>query len=106
LLRANAKQRGIEFNLEQSDITPPLVCPILGIPLNLEFERGDRAGPSVDRIDNKSGYVKGNVQVVSLLANRMKQDASPEELLKFAEWILKTYKSANDNDGRTDQRAA
>ena len=37
------------------------------------------------------GYVRGNVTVMSMKANIMKGDATPEELLQFAEWVLRTY---------------
>ena len=47
--------------------------------------------PSIDRIDNDKGYIKGNVQVISHKANSMKFTASKEELLKFAEWVKVTY---------------
>ena len=43
--------------------------------------------PSLDRIDPGKGYVKGNVQVISMQANRMKNDGSIEELLLLSKWI-------------------
>ena len=68
-------------------------CPILGIMLkSAKNLRADRThSPSLDRIDNSKDYVKGNIQVISMLANRMKTDASEEHLLKFSEWIQDTY---------------
>ena len=94
--RANtrAKKSGIGFNIDKSDITIPDVCPILGIPLFMSI--GNGAGgkpnsPALDRIDNSKGYIKGNVMVVSHLANMMKSSANPEELLKFAKWVFMTY---------------
>ena len=92
-LRYRAKRKGLEFNLTIEDITGVGVCPVLGVPL--ERAVGGSAldnSPSIDRIDPSKGYVKGNVQVLSKKANAMKQDATPEELVKFAQWVLKTYK--------------
>jgi hypothetical protein len=39
---------------------------------------------SLDRIDNTKGYVPGNVVVVSYRANRIKSDATAQELLRIA----------------------
>jgi hypothetical protein len=93
-LKKRAKSRCAEFNLEPSDIDWVSICPVLGVELN--YIDGDKYGrrfsPSVDRIDPKKGYTKGNVMVMSNRANAMKSDASPKELLLFAEWIFKTYK--------------
>lgn len=90
-----SKQNNIPFNLESSDIILPELCPILGMPLQCHAGKGSnikKDSYSLDRIDPTKGYTKGNVQVISGLANRMKQDATPEELIAFAEWVLKTYK--------------
>lgn len=46
---------------------------------------------SVDRINSKLGYIKGNVQVISNKANRMKNDASIEELLIFSKNAIKMH---------------
>lgn len=89
-----AKERGHEFNLELSDIHIPTHCPVLGIELVVHKGRsgGNPNSPALDRIDNNKGYVKGNVMVVSHRANMMKVDASPEELVKFAQWVLTRYR--------------
>ena len=93
-LKHRAKNRGLEFNLTKEDIIIPEVCPILGIPIQSHIGEG-RGGrfdsPSVDRIDNNKGYIKGNVWVISQLANAMKSEASPEQLIKFAEWVFSNY---------------
>lgn len=82
--RKRAVKKGLDFNIDRSDIIVPSICPILNIPLF----RGDRAAgpnsPSLDRIDSSKGYIKGNVQVISNKANLIKSDATPEELMKVA----------------------
>ena len=38
---------------------------------------------SVDRVDNSKGYIKGNVVVTSVRANKAKLDMSLEEFKEF-----------------------
>lgn len=94
--KSRAKIRGIEFNIDKSDIEIPIICPILGIPIIKEYKKGKKHGPSsnspsLDRIDNSKGYVKGNVRVISHKANTMKHNATKEELIMFAKWIMEVY---------------
>ena len=94
--KRRAKDKNFEFNIEETDINMPTMCPILDIPILKVYTEGKKSGPtpnsaSLDRIDNNKGYVKGNVQVISHLANTMKASATEEQLIKFANWILKTY---------------
>jgi hypothetical protein len=91
--RTRAKRNGVDFNLEITDIVIPEVCPVLGIPLVRGKDKASINSPSVDRIDPNGGYIKGNIQIISNLANMMKNNASPENLIKFAEWVLQTYKT-------------
>lgn len=87
-LKERSKKKGYDFNLEESDLLIPKACPILGLELILSSDlRGDPASVSVDRIDNSKGYVKGNIQIISLLANQMKSSANVEQLHKFANWV-------------------
>ena len=84
--KARAKKYGHEFNIEVEDIIIPEYCPLLD--LKIEIRRGGHGpqdcSPSLDRIDNTKGYVKGNVWVISWLANKMKATATDEQLLTFA----------------------
>jgi hypothetical protein len=92
-VRARARRKKYEFNLELIDILIPEVCPILRINIDkivTGLPRND--SPSLDRIDNTKGYIKGNVMVISHKANAMKHNATPEELIKFAIWVMETYK--------------
>lgn len=90
--RNRAKVYDLDFDLELSDIVVPETCPILHIPLRKGDGKPESNSPSVDRIDNNKGYVKGNIQIISQLANTMKNSATPEQLLLFAKWIIMTYK--------------
>jgi hypothetical protein len=85
-----AKQLGVPFNLEASDIVIPEFCPILGVRIARPCRGAKRSRytASVDRIIPGLGYVRGNIQVVSVKANMMKQDASLEELQAFARWVI------------------
>ncbi len=91
--KQRAKYKGMEFNLEVSDIVIPERCPVLGMPLAMH--KGSSGGrpdsPALDRIDNNKGYTKDNIQVISHRANQMKVDASDEELLAFAKWVFETF---------------
>lgn len=89
LAKSRAKKNGIVFSLEISDIVVPLVCPYFGRPFDLNAtKKNQKFAPSLDRIDPTKGYIKGNVQVISRLANSMKWDATRDELLTFAKAIL------------------
>ncbi len=91
--RKRAKDLGLEFNLSETDIDIPERCPILDISLN-RLGNIENA-PSLDRIDNTKGYINSNVLVISYKANRIKNNASLEDLRKillFYENLLKETK--------------
>lgn len=89
-----AKRAGLPFDLVREDIVIPEVCPVLGMPLVCNAGTGSarQDSPSLDKIIPELGYVKGNIQVISYLANVMKHDATPSQMIKFAKWVLSTYK--------------
>lgn len=89
--RKRAKEKGLEFDIEESDIHVPTHCPYLNIELVPHVPRGNKRDQcmSLDRVDNSKGYIKGNVEVISHLANSMKNSASQEQLILFAKEILK-----------------
>lgn len=87
-LKARSRKRGLQFNLELSDLVVPKFCPILGIELKKNNKSFCPDSPSVDRIDNTKGYVKGNVAIISNKANKMKSNYSLENfkaLVKYME---------------------
>lgn len=84
--KRRAKSKSLPFNIEESDITIPVNCPILGVPLKRSKKYGASDSPTLDRIIPALGYIKGNIQVISNMANRMKQDATFEQMAKLGEW--------------------
>ena len=82
--RRFASKHLLPFNLTYKDIVIPEVCPILGVQLRTGWGKGRNnkdTCASLDRIIPELGYVKGNVIVVSYRANRIKNDATWQELL-------------------------
>lgn len=84
-----AKRKGIEFNIEESDIIIPDKCPLLEVPFEFGTKGNYSYSPSLDRIDNTLGYIKGNIQVISSKANAMKNSATLKELQIFCKNILR-----------------
>jgi len=75
-----------EFVLYLREIAPKK-CPVFGKKLITGEGQSHDWSPSVDKIIPSKGYVRGNIQIISYLANKMKQDASPKQLKQFAQWI-------------------
>lgn len=90
-----AKKKGLNFNIDDSDIVIPEYCPILNIKLEIAQGRCTRNSPSLDRIIPSKGYVKGNVWVISYRANTVKNDLTLDELKKALYNITKLME--NDN---------
>jgi hypothetical protein len=80
--RNRATARGREFSITLDDLYIPEICPLLGVPLSLT-DPNTAYRPSIDRIDSNKGYIPGNVWVVSNRANRLKSDATADELIRI-----------------------
>ncbi len=66
-------------------------CALTGIPLTIHSGKGNG---SIDRIDSKKGYVKGNVQWVDKRVNMMKNAIPEAEFVELCRLIyLKQEKS-------------
>jgi len=87
--KRRARRKGMDFNITREDIPIPEFCPILGVKLT--FTKTPNAinpsAPSIDRVDSKKGYIKGNVQIVSHRANILKRDLSLEECEAIAAYM-------------------
>lgn len=95
--RTRARSVGVPFDITVDDFEIPEFCPILGLRLTVATGSGPTGrgnapnSASIDRIYPALGYVPGNIQVISIRANKMKNDASVEELRKFAAWVDKSF---------------
>lgn len=87
--KTRAYKNNLEFNLELSDIIIPEVCPILEKPFSFGTKENYDFSPSLDRINNEKGYIKGNIRVISKKANTMKNNATVEELTNFCKNIIR-----------------
>jgi hypothetical protein len=92
-IKQRAKKQNLLFDLDFDYLMEiaPDSCPVFNFPLGWgrrTFGIAEFDCPSLDRIVPELGYVKGNVMWLSKLANSMKQNATPEQLTQFANWIL------------------
>ena len=87
----NAKKNGCNFDIISEDIILVKRCPILDIELDYNNNKICDNSPSIDKIIPSLGYVENNIQIISVLANKMKSNATPEQLITFSKKILELY---------------
>lgn len=83
-----ATEKGLDFDLTIDWIIEqcPIKCAVLGIPL-LPSSNDKNNSPSLDRFDNTKGYTKDNVKIISFRANKVKSDATEDELKAVLKYI-------------------
>lgn len=86
--KQRAQTKGLMFDIHYEDIQIPNLCPVLKIPLvpSVDGNYSDNS-PSLDRKVPYLGYTKGNVQVISMRANRIKSDATSAELTAVLAYV-------------------
>jgi hypothetical protein len=84
--KTRATAKGIPFDITPEDLNLPEVCPVLGIRLSWGSVISNET-PSIDRVIPELGYVKGNCNIISMKANRLKNNASKEELEAILAYI-------------------
>lgn len=84
--KKRARMCDLPFSLTIEDIVFPDICPVLGIPLFFSERRTDNT-PSLDKKVPEQGYVQGNIRIISWRANRLKNDATLEELERLVEYL-------------------
>lgn len=101
--RRRARETNRPFALKLSDMVMPEICPALKKPLTFGTGKCHPFSPSVDSIRPELGYVPGNIAVISLKANSIKQNATPEELRQVADWLEKMLQSEAPSLAETDK---
>ena len=103
---ARSRKRGesseifVDWLLENA----PTHCPLLGIELRYDHDKTRDDSPALDRIDNTIGYRPDNCWVVSHRANRIKNDATVEELETLTK-NLRAFLFRKTVDGRPNDRS-
>ena len=93
--RIRAKRDSLPHKIDTKylkDIFPSdKTCPVLGTIM--EFGSKDEQNiPTVDKLMPSKGYVEGNLAWISLRANRLKNDATLEEIAKLHKYLKQTSK--------------
>lgn len=83
-VKKRCRKKGTKCNLITRDIIIPEFCPALGVKLR---RKGGLHAASIDRVNPKKGYVRGNVQVISVLANQIKSCATAEQVMSVARYM-------------------
>jgi len=106
--KSRAKKKGLEFSItfEEMLSKDTDTCPYLGIPIFWHLctpnvgrsFTGAWNSKSIDRVDSTKGYTIDNIIIVSWRANRLKGDATSEELCTLAaslKTILTEHEATN-----------
>ena len=88
----NVRSKGGSWDVDLTDFVWPEYCPVLGIKINYFSSRISDNSPSFDRKDNSKGYITGNVFIISQKANRIKSNATTEDLLKIINYMQERIK--------------
>lgn len=89
-VKNRSDENNLPFDLIAEDLIFPHKCPVLDIELDYSTNLvHSKNKPTIDKIIPELGYIKGNIQIISMLANQMKSNATNEELIKFAEYVIK-----------------
>ena len=98
MLRDRVKRKPRDFNLTLEYLKEIWdkqngKCPFTNFDLELRTYKNDSRlnikSASLDRIDNSKGYVQGNVRFVSVMFNFARNKFSDEEVIEFAQAVIK-----------------
>jgi len=107
--KTQAKWRGIPFELTPGDVYEMMRlaefrCSLSGIALTKRTKPDDQPDPwsaSIDRIEPRHGYVRGNVRVVCLAANLAMNRWGFDTLLRLANAVVRNSGAAAQPENLT-----
>jgi hypothetical protein len=97
--RQRAKKENVLLTITKNDFEIPELCPVLGVPLTPGTRANHDYSPTLDKVIPELGYVKGNVQVISHRANRIKSDSTLDELKKLVVYLEHAVAGTNQITG-------
>jgi hypothetical protein len=77
----------LEWDFTVEELIVPDYCPVLGIPLFFTEGKNTDNTPTMDRVDNTKGYTRDNIEIISYRANRIKNNASLDELVSIVMYV-------------------
>ena len=86
--KSRATKYNIPFNIDIEDVIIPDFCPALGIKIIKVGKKITDNSPTLDRIVPSLGYIKGNIVVISNKANRIKSNATSDEIGLVYKWLI------------------
>lgn len=94
--RTHSKARGIPFEINKLDVYKAMEvagfrCAVSGIAFSRRMPEDrdpDPWSPSIDRIDNRHGYVRGNIRVVCTVANLAMNRWGYDTLLRLSHAVV------------------
>jgi hypothetical protein len=93
--KRRARDKNLPFNLTsdylESIFPKNCICPILGYKMKVSNITLGKLSPTLDRINPRLGYIKGNVEFVSNIANCMMTSATGRDIKRFVKWASKKY---------------
>lgn len=97
LLKYRARRRGMKFNLSMEYLWDLFIqqdrkCKMTSWPLKFgNYYHKIETTASLDRINSKKGYIKGNVQWLHKDINKMKLAKSDEEFINMCRAVSKNF---------------
>lgn len=93
----NRKNKNLNFDLDELYLKElwekqNQKCALSGINIYLKKGKNTPITASLDRIDNKKGYIKNNVQFVAYSINLAKNSFSDDQIIKFIDEIRNSIK--------------